>query len=357
MAKDYYKILGIERGASEDDIKKAYRKLAHQYHPDKAGGDEAKFKEINEAYQTLSSKEKKAQYDQFGATFDNGGFSSGGGFGGGQSGFNGNFDGVDLGDLFGDLFGGGRTRAKSRGRRGSDISVDIEIEFEQAAFGIKKEIQLKKMTTCSSCRGSGSERGTSLKSCSKCNGSGEIRQTRQSFFGAFSQAYECPDCFGNGRVPEKPCLKCRGTGVNKELEVISVSIPAGIENGQIIKIDGRGEAAPHGGSSGDLYLSVRVKPHKFFRRQANNIYFALPVQFSQAVFGDKISIPTLEGNIELKIPAGIESGKILKLAGMGIVSVHGRNKGDMFVEIKIITPQKISRRQKELIEELKKEGI
>ena len=357
MSKDYYKILGVERGASDEELKKAYRKLAHQHHPDKAGGDETKFKEINEAYQVLSNKEKKAQYDQFGTTFEGGGgFQSGygpSGFGGGR-GFN--FEEFDLGDIFGEFFGG-RTQTRTKQRKGSDISVDLEIEFEQAAFGLKKEIQLKKLVSCAECSGSGAERGTSLKNCPKCHGSGEIRQTARSFFGSFSQVSSCRDCFGLGRVPEKACSNCRGEGVVRDIKTINISIPAGIEDGQIIKLERQGEAAPHEGVNGDFYVTVRVRPHKDFRRRGNDVYYELPVRFSQAVLGDEVQIPTLEGNIALKIPAGIESGKILKLSGLGIPHLHGRGKGDMLVKIQLITPKKLSRKQKELLEELKKEGV
>src|SRR3989338_2244823 len=323
MSKDYYKILGVERGASDEELKKAYRKLAHQHHTDKAGGDETKFKEINEAYQVLSNKEKKAQYDQFGTTFE----------------------------------GGGGTQTRTKQRKGSDISVDLEIEFEQAAFGLKKEIQLKKLVSCAECSGSGAERGTSLKNCPKCHGSGEIRQTARSFFGSFSQVSSCRDCFGLGRVPEKACSNCRGEGVVRDIKTINISIPAGIEDGQIIKLERQGEAAPHEGVNGDFYVTVRVRPHKDFRRRGNDVYYELPVRFSQAVLGDEVQIPTLEGTIALKIPAGIESGKILKLSGLGIPHLHGRGKGDMLVKIQLITPKKLSRKQKDLLEEFKKEGV
>ncbi len=369
MAKNYYEILGVEKGANEEEIKKAYRKLAHQYHPDKQGGDEAKFKEINEAYQVLSDKQKRAQYDQFGSTFEGAGGPGAGGFGGfdfsGFSGFGGgangfNFEG-DLGDIFGDIFGGGQRGGGRRQERGSDIAVDIEISLEDALDGVEKEIKLYSSVACSKCGGTGAEPGSKLEKCKTCDGTGQVQKQKRTILGVFMQNEICSDCRGTGEKPEKNCTKCGGDGRVKEEQTIKVKIPAGIADGQTIRISGRGEAGfrPSGGKSiaGDLYVTVHIKKHSLFERKGDDLYYKLDINFSQAALGDSIEIPTLKKKIKLKIPSGIQSGKIIKIKSGGFPHLQGRGEGDMYIIVQIKTPEKLSRKQRELLEDLKKEGL
>lgn len=367
MSKDYYEILGVSRSASETEIKKAYRQLAHKYHPDRSGGDEAKFKEINEAYQVLGNKEKRAQYDQFGSTFEQaqrqGGFSGFEGFRDFSSfneafrngqGFN--FEDLKgFGDIFSEIFGQGRTRARSK-PRGEDISIDLEIDFEESARGTEREINLAKKVVCPQCQGKGAEPNTPLEECDQCSGTGEIRQVRQTMFGSFSRVTTCDKCQGQGKKPTKNCRKCKGEGRIKDSQKLKIDVPAGIDDGQIIRLTGQGEAAPRGGNTGDLYIVVHVKEHPDFKREGNNILYQLPVSFSQAALGDKVEVPTLDGPVKLKIPAGIQSGKIIRLKDKGIFYSGGDIKGDQLVEVIVETPKKLSRKQKKLMEELAKES-
>lgn len=368
MAKNYYEILGVEKGASDEEIKKAYRKLAHRFHPDKQGGDEAKFKEINEAYQVLSDKEKRSQYDQFGSTFEGAGagaggfggfdFSNFGGFGGNASGFN--FEG-DLGDLFGDLFGGGRAGGRSRQERGQDISIDVELTLEEALTGVDKEVKLYVSVPCSKCSGIGAEPGSKMEKCKTCSGSGYVQKQKRTMFGVFAQNELCSDCHGSGERPEKKCPKCGGDGRIKDEKIIKINIPAGIAEGQAIRISGAGEAGFRPGSgksmAGDLYVTAHLKPHPQFERRADDLLHKLDVGFSQAALGDDITIPTLKGKLKLKIPSGIQSGKIIKISGAGFPHLQGRGTGDMYVTVQVKTPDKLSRKQRSLLEELKKEGL
>jgi molecular chaperone DnaJ len=369
MSKNYYNILGISKEANDEEIKKAYRKLAHKYHPDKSGGDEAKFKEINEAYQVLSDKQKRTQYDQFGTSFDQHGAGEQGfggfdfsGFTGGQNGFNFEFgeDSGGFGDIFGDLFGGGRQRSR-RQERGNDVSVDVEITLEEAAVDTEKEINIYLSSICPKCEGSGAEKGSSVKLCKTCGGSGQIRKEKRTILGTFSQVEICQDCMGTGEEPEKNCSKCGGDGKAKESKKIKIKIPAGIANGQTIRLSGQGEAGfrPKGGksSSGDLYITIHIKTHLLFKRDDDNIIYNLEINFTQAALGDKISIPTLSDEVFLKIPAGIQSGEIIRLKEKGLPHLQRHGKGDMLVIIKIIIPKNISKKQKQLLEELKKDGL
>ncbi len=363
MAKDYYSILGVSRESSTDELKKAYRKLAHKHHPDKKGGDEAKFKEINEAYQVLSDPQKKSQYDQFGQTFDQagangraGGFS---GFGGGAEGFDfSQFGGSGFEDIFSDIFSGGGFGGgqQSSARTGSDIAVDVEISFEEMARGAEKELDLYKKTTCKVCEGTGAK-DRKMKKCQRCDGQGKIRTTRKTILGSFAQVSMCPECHGKGEVPEEKCSNCGGDGTVRDYEKIKIKIPAGIEHGQTIRLSGLGEAASGGGNPGDLYLNIHVKADPNFRRDGENIFSRQKISFSQAVFGDKIEAQTIHGSVKLKISAGIQSGTILRIKGKGIDGERRFGKGDHLVEIQIETPDKISRKQKDLIEELSKEGL
>jgi molecular chaperone DnaJ len=375
MARDYYEILGVAKNASPDEIKRAYRRLAREYHPDK-GGDEKKFKEINEAYQVLSDPQKRSQYDQYGQTFEQA--RQGGGF----SGFNGyrdfssfadafdffnqarqgeganEQDYGNFSDIFSDIFGGGRRSRGGRSRnRGQDIGVDAEITLQEAFSGVTKDFNIYKTVSCPKCKGSGAEPGSSIKECPRCKGSGQVQETRRAAFFSFSQVRTCPECRGSGRKAEKNCSQCGGDGRVKDYKAISVRIPPGVDDGQVISLKGQGEAGAQGSPAGDLYLTVRLKPHKIFTRRGDEIFFELEISFTQAVFGDKIEIPTLSGAVELKIPEGTESGTIIRLKGKGMPRLGARGSGDMLVKVKIKTPKNLSRKQKDLFDKLKEEGL
>lgn len=361
MAKDYYNILGVSRGASDDEIKKAYRKLAHKYHPDKAGGDEKKFKEINEAYQILSDKTKRAQYDQFGQTFEQAGAQGFGGFD--FSGFRGfgeerfEFGGFEdiFSDIFGEGFGGERTR---RAKAGRDIQVDAEISFEEMVRGASRDIKLYKTVKCSHCGGAGGEPGSKEGTCPTCGGTGQIQKTSRSFFGSFTRVSTCTACQGTGKTFSQKCRKCGGDGRVKEERTIRVEIPAGISDGQTISLHGQGEAGEFRAPSGDLYVNVHVRPHHKFKRESNNIFSSEYITFSQAVLGDKITAETIEGSVKMKIPAGTQSGEIFRIKGKGIPYLENRGKrGDHLVKIVVEIPRSVSREQKDLVEKLKKENL
>lgn len=361
---DYYATLGVSKGATPDEIKKAFRKKAHECHPDKKGGDEKKFKEVNEAYQVLSNPEKRKQYDQFGSTFEQagrqGGFSGGQGFGGfnGQ-GFNINMD--DLGDIFGDLgdiFGFGGKRRRSSTRSGRDLHMDMTIDFSEAVFGIEKVIELEKVIACEHCHGSGAEPGSKIETCPECQGSGQVRRVQQTILGAIQSVTACPRCQGEGKIISQPCSRCNGQGRIKDKVRMKIKVPAGISDGQSIKLSGQGEAGVKGGAFGDLYITFRVKPHQAFSRLGDDLKTMVSIPFSLAALGGKVEVKTLDGSyINLKIPSGTESGKIFKIKNKGVERLHGRGQGDLLVEVKIKTPQKLSRSQKKLMEELSSEGI
>jgi molecular chaperone DnaJ len=374
MSKDYYNILGVSKESSDDEIKRAYRKLAHKHHPDKQGGDEAKFKEINEAYQVLSDKKKRQQYDQFGQTFEQAQSQGQGGF----SGFEGFRDfssfangfGFDFGsnrtngggfeDIFSDIFGAagfsGRSGATQRQPVGSDIEMDTEITFEEMAKGTEKEFDVYKKIICDKCGGTGAE-GKETKTCPTCQGSGKVQRAARSIFGTFTQVTACPECQGKGNIPKTKCKKCGGDGVVRDYQRVKINIPAGIENGQTVRIEGYGEAPNGGGRSGDLYLTIHVKPHGRFVRKGVNVQSKETISFSQAILGDKISVETIDGPIKMKIPQGIQSGTYLKIRGKGISRMRGFGRGDHLIEIFVRTPEKLSYRQKELIKQLKEEGL
>lgn len=363
MNKDYYKILGVSKTASQEEIKKAYYKLAHKYHPDKKGGDEKKFKEINEAYQVLSNPQKRAQYDQFGTTFDGQGFDFSkqgswgfGGFGNFEDIFsNIDFEEMGLGSFFEDFFAGQRTSKTKRKTRGNDLTIDLEISLEEAAFGVKREIELEKFNICNKCNGLGAEKDSGFKECFRCHGKGKIDQTFKTFFGAIRKVGICPDCRGEGKIPKVLCGNCSGTGRKKDLKKIVIQIPKGINENEVIKIANEGEVGEFGGPAGDLYIKIKIKKHPQFERQGDDIYYTLPINFKQAALGDKVEIPTLYGNVKLKIPAGIQSGKLLRLRGKGISHLNRWGIGDMYVKIKVKTPEKLSIKAKKLLEELGKE--
>ncbi len=357
--KDYYEALGVDKNATQDDIKKAFRKLAHKYHPDKQGGDAAKFKEVNEAYSVLSDDKKRAEYNAYGRTFNDagaGGFNPGEGFGGFDfSGFSG-AEGVefDLGDIFGQFFGGGRT-TRERTKRGSDISIDVEITFQEAVFGVDRKIILNKTSLCDLCAGTGAEPGTEVKTCVTCNGKGKINEVKTSFLGSFSTVRVCNTCNGSGKVPTQKCKKCHGAGVLKKQEEIAIKIPAGIDDGEMIRLTGAGEAIS-GGIAGDLYIKVHVKKHPIFRKEGSNIVTDLNIKLTTALLGGEYVLETLDGPITLKIPAGIEFGEILRIKGKG-VPVEKNRRGDLMIKMHIQIPNKLSRNGAKIVEELKKEGI
>ena len=361
MSKDYYKILGAEKNASQEEIKKAFRKKAHEFHPDKKGGDEAKFKEINEAYQILGNEQKRKQYDQFGdSAFSGQGFGGTGmnwedfarAAGQGQGGFNINMD--DLGDIFGgfgDIFGFGNSGGSQR-RRGSDIQTEMQIDFKEAVFGVEKQISLYKTNSCSKCKGNGAEPGTPIETCKTCKGSGQVTRVQRTILGNFQSRAACPDCQGEGKTAKQKCSQCSGTGLERNTSNINVKIPAGIDNGQTIRLNGQGEAAS-GGVNGDLYIKIRVRLDNEFTRSGDNILSTVRISFSQAALGDKIKVATIDGEVTLKIPAGTQSGTVFKLRGNGSHSIHGRGRGDQLVTIKLKTPERLSRQEKKLFEELK----
>lgn len=353
MSKDYYQILGVEKKASKDDIKKAFRTLAHKYHPDKKGGDEAKFKEASEAYSILSDDKKRAEYDAYGKTFAGGPQSGGfGGFGGGQ-GFE--FDIEDIGDIFGgfgDIFGMGNRTRQVRGR---DISIDIELSFKESIFGLTRHVLITKDSTCSHCEGNGAEPGTKTKECATCNGKGQIVESRRSPFGTFSVSSTCPTCKGRRVVPEKPCAVCKGIGVERRQEEITVVIPPGLDNGQVIRMAGLGEAVS-GGTTGDLYVKVHVRADKVFRKEGFNLIMDLPIKISDALTGVVQQIETLDGATEVKIPPLRSTDEILRVKGKGVPLERGR-RGDLLIRVRLEFPNKLSRGALELVEKLKNEGI
>jgi len=361
MAKNYYDILGVDKKANKDEVKKAFHKLAHRYHPDKKEGDATKFKEISEAYSILSDDKKRAEYDAYGQTF-NGRGPTGNGAGAGFEGFDfsgftdaeggQSYDFGNLGDIFGDIFAGG---SQNRTPRGRDISIDIEISFEESIFGVERKVLLTKQSLCDTCNGSGGKPGTELKTCTTCNGNGKIHEAKRSFFGTVSVMRLCPTCHGTGKIPKEKCASCHGAGVMRKQEEILLGIPSGIENGEVIRMTGRGEAIL-GGVAGDLYIKIYVKKHSSINREGNNLITKLNIKLSDAILGAEYDVPTLEGALKVKIPAGIAYGEILRVKDKGVP--YSKNKrGDLLIRINIIMPQKLSRSTRELIEKLKKEGL
>ncbi|OHA84454.1 MAG: molecular chaperone DnaJ [Candidatus Yonathbacteria bacterium RIFOXYC1_FULL_52_10] len=351
MAKDYYTILGVEKSASQDEIKKAFRKLAHKYHPDKEGGDESKFKELSEAYQILSDEKRRAEYDTYGQTFGPGG-GQGADFSGFQN-FNGAFgEEFDLGDIFGSMFGGGQARE----RRGRDISIDLTVQFRESVFGTERTVLLAKMSTCAVCTGTGAKPGTPLKKCATCNGMGKMRESRQSFFGTLSTVRTCETCEGTGKIPEEKCSACRGAGVTRKEEEITIKIPPGIEDGEVIRLSGAGEAIPNG-TTGDLYVKVRVEKHKIFRREGSNLVMNLDVKLTDALLGGSYEVQTIDGPaVKVKIPKSVSFGEMLRVRDKGVLNENGK-RGDMLIVITIKMPSKLSRKAETLLEDLRKEGM
>lgn len=366
MAKDYYKILGVSKNVSAEEIKKAFRILAHQHHPDKAGGNEQKFKEINEAYQILGDQEKRQKYDQFGSAAFEGfqGFPGGGGFDGfsgfdfgnfstrGGSAFGGDFGDIgDLGDLFGGAFGfgggGRRSRATSRGR---DLQVDLTLAFEESVFGVTKDITINKIDTCSRCGGIGAEPGSKMKKCDGCGGAGYQIHVQRTILGAMQSKTECQACQGAGERPEARCSECYGSGLIKNKKKLSVDIPAGVEDGNSLRLTGQGEAIK-GGRAGDLYVRLRIKPDHRFSREGFDLLSEVGIGFSTAALGGLVEVETIEGKVELKIPVGTQSHTEFRLRGKGVA--HDGRRGDQIVTVRVITPKNLSKKQREFLEELK----
>lgn len=357
--KDYYEVLGITKSASKDEVKKAFKKLAKQYHPDinKEAGAEEKYKEVQEAYEVLSDDQKRAQYDQFGhAAFDR----TAGGYGGG--GFSSaDFDFGDIfGDIFGnsgfgDFFGGGSTRRNPSGpQKGADIQTQVTISFEDAAFGVSEKIKVHRKETCKKCHGKGAEKPSDIETCPTCHGQGRVRVARNTAFGRMMSEQACPDCHGEGKIFKNRCSDCHGEGVVDADRTIDVKIPAGIDNDQTVRLGGQGNAGRKGGPAGDLYVTVRVKKHEFFTREGRNVYCTIPITFTQAALGADIEVPTLTGKIMLHIPNGTQTDTEFRLKDKGIVSVNGSSKGDQFVKVRVIVPKKLNKKQKTLIEDLQK---
>ena len=368
MSKDYYNILGINKTASKDEIKKAFYKLAQKYHPDKKEGNESKFKEVNEAYQTLSDDSKRSKYDQYGSGFENMGQGQRGyqqgGFGdfdfsgfsarGGQANGDMEFDFGNLNDIFSDFFtGGGGGRAKSR--RGRDISTEIQISFADSIFGVNRRILITKTSNCNTCGGSGAKLGTKMNTCKYCNGQGKIHEIKRSFLGSVQSARMCEECLGSGQVPAEKCEKCKGAGVLRREEEISINIPAGIRDGEMVRMSGMGEAVSKG-TAGDLYIKINVAPHAVYKRDGHNLVMNLNLKLSDALLGTEYPIQTLDGEIKIVIPEGVSVNEILRVKGKG-VPISATKRGDLLIKLNIKLPNKLSRKSKELIEQLKKEGI
>jgi molecular chaperone DnaJ len=345
--RDYYEILGISRSATDEEIKKSFRRLAKQYHPDanKEQGAEARFIEINEAYEVLSDQQKRTAYDRYG--------HAGVGNGAGGAGFN-DFGGFsNLNDLFETFFAGTAGGQRRSGtQRGADLRYELTITFEEAVFGCQKEIELPRWETCATCRGNGAQPGTSTSRCSACQGTGEIRRVQQSIFGQFVNVTMCERCRGEGRVITTPCEKCRGQGRVRNNRRVIVNIPAGVDDGINVRVTGEGEVSARGGTPGNLYVILSVKPHPFFKRQGNDIIYELPISFTQAALGDEVEVPTVDNKATtLKIPGGTQSGRSFRLKSMGVPVVHSSARGDQHVIVKVVTPTNLTTEQRHLLEE------
>jgi molecular chaperone DnaJ len=355
--KDYYQILGLQKGASKDEVKKAFRKLASQYHPDKKTGDEEKYKEITEAYAVLGDDKKKAEFDSYGHAF-NGASQGGAGFGGfnwsdfaNQGGFNGQGFEFDINDIFENFGFGGGSAKQSRGR---DVSIEINLNFKEAVFGTTRKVLITKNSLCTECKGTGGKPNAGTTTCTTCSGNGKVRETRQSIMGSFTTVRECSVCAGRGQVPKERCAHCAGAGIRRAQEEVEIKIPTGIENGEVIRMTGRGEAMLNG-QPGDLYVKIHVETHKTIKRDGTSLFTTLPVKLTDALLGGLYKIETLDGVIELKVPAGITHGELLRIKEKGVPTERGR--GDFMVKVNIEMPKKLSRKAEKLIQELKEEGI
>ena len=350
--RDYYEVLGIQKGASEDEIKKAYKKLARKYHPDMNPGDkeaEEKFKEVNEANEVLSDPEKKARYDQFGFA----GVDPNYGAGAGGGAYGGGFDFGDLGDIFGGFFGGGfgggQRRNPNAPQRGESIRASVSVSFTEAAFGCEKSVTLERSEQCPTCKGNGCAPGTTPEICPDCHGTGTVQTRRQTPMGVFASNGPCRKCGGTGRLIHQPCPDCRGTGAVRKRKTIKVNIPAGIDHGQTISLRGQGNAGRNGGPAGDLLITVMVQPHELFRRDGVDVFCEAPITFAQAVLGAELEIPTIDGKVKYSIPEGTQTGTVFRLKGKGIPVLNGRGRGDQYVTVTIETPRNLNKEQKEAL--------
>ena len=352
--RDYYEVLGVSKSASEEEIKKAYKKLARKYHPDLNPDNkeaEEKFKEANEAYEILSDAQKKARYDQFGFAGVDPSYGAGAGGGYGAGGF----DFGDLGDIFGSFFGGGfggfgGTRSNPNApQRGESLRTSVTISFEEAAFGCEKQVTVERVEQCDTCGGTGCEKGTSAETCPDCHGSGMIQQRRQTPLGVMATSAPCPRCSGKGKIIHHPCKACRGSGMLRRRKTLKVSIPAGIDNGQTISLRGQGNAGKNGGPAGDLLIVVGVRPHEIFRREGTSVLCEAPITFTQAALGSELEIPTIDGKVKYTIPEGTQSGTVFRLKGKGIPGLNGRARGDQYVTVYIETPRNLTKEQKDAL--------
>ncbi len=344
VKRDYYDVLGVSRDASSEDIKKAFRNLAFQYHPDRNRDDgaEEKFKEVNEAYEVLSDADKRAAYDRFGHS-------------GAESLFGRGFEGFDFGgfgDIFEAFFGGTGTATRQAPRRGNDLRYRITISFEEAALGCEKEIEISRIEICSTCQGTRSRPGSQPNRCPNCDGTGQVRRVQRSLFGQFINTAVCGQCRGEGRLITEPCRDCKGNGVQKHKRRISVTVPAGVDDGNGIRLSGEGDAGSRGGSPGNLYVVLSVARHEFFAREDDDVLFELPVNFAQAALGTEVELPTLYGKSKIKIPSGSQTGKVFRLKDKGIPHLHGNGRGDQMVRLLVVTPESLSKEQRKLFEEL-----
>lgn len=349
--RDYYEVLGVSKGVSDDELKKAYRKLAKKYHPDLNPGDkvaEQNFKEVNEAYEVLSDKDKRSRYDQFGHAGVDPNFNPGGGFGG----FAGDFGDINLGDIFGSFFGGGfggHQQNRNAPRKGDSLRANMTITFEEAAFGCEKELNLTRSETCSDCKGSGCAEGTTAEICDQCRGTGQVRVQRGAGGMFFTSTVECDKCRGKGKIIHQPCPSCRGEGTVRRQRRITVKIPAGIDNGQAISLRGQGAAGYNGGPAGDLVVSVTIRPHAKFRREGTTVLLEQPISFLQAALGAELTIDTIDGPVKYTLPEGTQTGTTFRLRGKGIPSVNGRGRGDQYVTVTVKTPTGLNKEQKEAL--------
>jgi molecular chaperone DnaJ len=359
MAQDYYQTLGVSKTASQDEIKKAYRRLAHEHHPDKGKGDPEKFKAASEAYQVLSDPQKRQQYDQFGQVPPRGfgGQQAGGfnyqdfaqGFGGG------NVDFEDAFDIFSDIFGGGGGARRPRRERGIDLEMEIDLKFSEAMFGVEKEISIEKKDACPTCEGSGAEPGSKVTTCPKCHGTGQIRSTRHTIFGQMASVNACDRCDGSGKVPEVACKDCGGSGSKRRVKKLKITIPAGVDDGMRIRIANEGEVGYKGSNFGDLFLKINVSPDKRFKRDGQNILTEIPVSVYQATLGTVANVETVDGQVEVKIPAGTQSGKELRLKNKGVPVINSGRRGDHLITVRVVTPTKLTKKEKEIFKQLAEE--
>jgi molecular chaperone DnaJ len=348
--RDYYEVLGVQKGASDDEIKKAFRKMSKKYHPDLNPGNkeaEEKFKEVNEAYQVLSDSDKKSKYDQFGHAGVDPNFGAGGGYGGA---------GFDFGDIFGDIFGGfggGFGGGRRNGpRRGNDIRRVIDISFEEAAFGCTKKMNIQTQEKCEECGGTGAKKGTTVTTCSHCSGTGRVKTQQRTILGYMTTETTCPQCNGEGKIIKEPCRECRGTGAVRRNKTIEVQIPSGIDDNQTIQLSGKGEAGSKGGPNGDLLITVRVRPHDIFQRRGNDVFINMPISFVEAALGANVKVPTIDGGcVELTIPEGTQAGTRFRMKGKGIPYLRSKSRGDQYVTVEIEIPRNLTQKQKELLKD------